>query len=239
MIALVTTIKVYAQAGNSADKVFANTNRYLLQSNPAKFFVTCWMGILDLSSGMMSNVNAGHNFPVIIRSGSEPEFLKGKPNFVLGRRRLIRYEEKLIRLSPRDKLLLYTDGVTEAQAADESFFGDERLINVTREAKDKNQNEMTINVYEENGVTVIAPEGKIDHVTVEEFESKINELIETNDTLTLDMAGVEYVSSAALRAILNANDLLEEKGGLKLKNVNRKVMEIFNITGFADYLDIE
>ena len=52
------------------------------------------------------------------------------------------------------------------------------------------------------------------------------------------MAGVEYVSSAALRAILNANDLLEGKGGLVLKNVNKKVMEIFNITGFADYLDI-
>lgn len=97
---------------------------------------------------------------------------------------------------------------------------------------------MTIKVYEENGTQVIAPEGKIDHVTVEEFESKINELGEKHDTLTLDMAGVEYVSSAALRAILNANELLESKNGLVLKNVNNKVMEIFNITGFVDYLDI-
>ena len=97
---------------------------------------------------------------------------------------------------------------------------------------------MTIKVYEENGVQVIAPEGKIDHVTVEEFESKINEIGEKNDSLTLDMAGVEYVSSAALRAILNANDLMEEKNGLVLKNVNNKVMEILNITGFSDYLDI-
>ena len=53
---------------------------------------------------------------------------------------------------------------------------------------------MTIKVYEENGMTVVAPEGKIDHVTVEEFESKINELVESRDTLTLDMAGVGYVS---------------------------------------------
>lgn len=97
---------------------------------------------------------------------------------------------------------------------------------------------MTIKVYEENGTTVIAPEGKIDHITVKEFESRITDLCEQNETLTLDMAGVEYVSSAALRAILNANDLLEGKGGLVLKNVNKKVMEIFNITGFADYLDI-
>ena len=97
---------------------------------------------------------------------------------------------------------------------------------------------MIIKVYEENGMTVIAPEGKIDHVTVEEFEGKVNELIESHDTLTIDMIGVEYVSSAALRAILNANDQLERKGGLVLKNVNQKIMEIFRITGFADYLDI-
>ena len=98
---------------------------------------------------------------------------------------------------------------------------------------------MTINVFEENGTAVVAPVGKIDHVTVEEFESKVSEAGESHDALTLDMAGVEYVSSAALRAILNANDLLEGKGGLTLRNVNKKVMEIFNITGFADYLTIE
>ncbi len=98
---------------------------------------------------------------------------------------------------------------------------------------------MTIKVYEENGTTVIAPEGKIDHVTVEEFENTINETGEKCESLTLDMAGVEYVSSAALRAVLNANDLMEKKGGLTLKNVNSRVMEIFNITGFADYLNIQ
>lgn len=98
---------------------------------------------------------------------------------------------------------------------------------------------MTIKVYEENGKPVIAPEGKIDHVTVEGFEKKIIELGEKYDSLTLDMSGVEYVSSAALRAILNASDLMEEKNGLVLKNVNNKVMEIFNITGFSDYLDIQ
>lgn len=97
---------------------------------------------------------------------------------------------------------------------------------------------MTIQVYEENGTTILAPEGKIDHVTAEEFENKINELGASNDTLTIDMAGVNYVSSAALRAILNANDLFESKGGLTLRNINKKVMEIFNITGFSNHLNI-
>lgn len=98
---------------------------------------------------------------------------------------------------------------------------------------------MTINVYEENGKQVIAPDGKIDHVTVEKFDEKITELCNANDSLTLDMAGVEYVSSAALRAILNANDMLVDKGGLTVKNVNKKVMEILIITGFSNYLDIQ
>ena len=98
---------------------------------------------------------------------------------------------------------------------------------------------MQIKVYEENGARVIAPCGKIDHVTVGEFEEKMSELGTHNDSLVLDMNDVEYVSSAALRAILNANDQMSEKGGsLTLKNVNKKVMEIFNITGFADYLNI-
>jgi anti-sigma B factor antagonist len=57
--------------------------------------------------------------------------------------------------------------------------------------------------------------------------------------MSSSMNDVEYVSSAALRAILNANDQLSEKGGsLTLRNVNKKIMEIFNITGFADYLNI-
>jgi anti-sigma B factor antagonist len=98
---------------------------------------------------------------------------------------------------------------------------------------------MQINIYEENGASVIAPNGKIDHVTVGEFEEKMSKLGEQTDELVLDMNEVEYVSSAALRAILNANDQMSEKGGkLTLKNVNKKVMEIFNITGFADYLNI-
>jgi len=98
---------------------------------------------------------------------------------------------------------------------------------------------MTIKVYEENGKQIIAPECKIDHVTVEEFDAKITELCSANDSLTLDMAGVEYVSSAALRAILNANDLLRDKDGLTIKNVNKRVMEILKITGFSNYLDIQ
>lgn len=97
---------------------------------------------------------------------------------------------------------------------------------------------MTINVYKKDDSTVIAPEGKIDHVTTLEFENTINEAAKDSDKLTLDMAGVEYVSSAALRAILRADNLVQDKGGLTIINVNQKVMEILKITGISDYLNI-
>ena len=62
-----TLIKVYAQAHYFTDKVFEHTNRYLQQSNPEKFFVTSWLGFIDLTTGVLSFANAGHNYPVIIR----------------------------------------------------------------------------------------------------------------------------------------------------------------------------
>ena len=97
---------------------------------------------------------------------------------------------------------------------------------------------MTIKTYEKDGSPVVAPEGRIDHVTAAEFEQKINEVGRDSDKLTLDLAGVEYVSSAALRVILKANDMVKDKGGMIIINVNRKVMEILKITGISDYLNI-
>ena len=125
-----TLIKVYAQSGMTADKVFEHTGRYLFRSNPQKFFVTCWMGIVDLSNGHLSYSNAGHNYPVLLRKGREPEFVVSNPCFVLGRKRLVRYTEQHLRLMPGDRILLYTDGVTESRSPEGEMFGDERLLRI-------------------------------------------------------------------------------------------------------------
>lgn len=134
-----TLIKVYAQGKFSPEKVLERTNRYLVRSNPEKFFVTAWLGVLDLSTGSLSYANAGHNYPVIIRGNSDPEFFKTKPNFVLGRKRLVKYMEHRVKLTPGDKLVLYTDGVTEAKSPEGLFFEDDRLLSVLKAAKNMNQ----------------------------------------------------------------------------------------------------
>nr|WP_316621674.1 SpoIIE family protein phosphatase [uncultured Ruminococcus sp.] len=137
-----TLFKVYAQAGYPTDKVMEHVNRYLQESNPEKFFVTGWIGILDLSTGILSFTDAGHNYPILIRANGEVDYLKSLPNFVLGRRRRVKYIEEQIKLSIGDKLLLYTDGVTEAQSPKEAFFGDERLLGIARKAKQQDQAEL-------------------------------------------------------------------------------------------------
>lgn len=137
-----TLLKVYAQAGYPTEKVMAHVNRYLLKSNPEKLFVTGWIGILDLTNGILSYTNAGHNPPILIHANGETEYMSSEPNFVLGRRRRVNFTEEQIKLGVGDKLILYTDGVTEAQSNDEAFFGDDRLLTLIRSASDQDQAEL-------------------------------------------------------------------------------------------------
>ena len=88
---------------------------------------------------MLSYANAGHNFPVIIRNGKNPEFCA--PSRILSSAEsgwcVIR--KTMIKLHPGDKLVLYTDGVTEAQSPDGQFFGDDRLLGVLGSGEGSNQ----------------------------------------------------------------------------------------------------
>lgn len=79
--------------------------------------------------------------------------------------------------------------------------------------------------------------GRLDTVTAPDFEAFIAENVAKMGTLTLDCAGLEYVSSAGLRVLLAAQKKMPV--GMKLKNVCELVMEVFEMTGFADILTIE
>lgn len=251
-----TLIKVYAQAHYSSDKVFELTNRYLLQSNPAKFFVTGWIGILDLSTGILSYTNAGHNFPVVIRGGREPEFLRSKPNFVLGRRRLIRYKENHTRLEPGDKLILYTDGVTEAQAPDESFFGDNGMLGAIGAAAEKNQKEIIVSLRKavedfENGsehyddATALAlsfkaqlhtepPESKKFFLSKETFDDVTAYIAERCSAAGCDEATVDHIVIASSEILANIDTYVYENGGeieVMTKCRDRRMTVVFKDNG--------
>ena len=98
---------------------------------------------------------------------------------------------------------------------------------------------MTITKKQNGTNLVIALEGRLDTLTAPELEKELNACLDTADTLTLDFENLAYISSAGLRALLNAHKTMSAKGGMKVVNVNEIVKEVFEVTGFADVLTIE
>ena len=81
--------------------------------------------------------------------------------------------------------------------------------------------------------------GRLDTTTAPELEATIDGCAAAIKELVLDCSGLEYISSAGLRVILKTQKLMNTQGSMKLTGVNESIMEIFDITGFADILTIE
>lgn len=124
-----TLIKFYAEQGLTVDEVAGKTNVALCRNESAKMFVTVWMGFLNLDSGVVSYVHAGHTLPVLI-DGENVSFINQKKSMVMGGFEYAKYLRQEITLSHGDSIYLYTDGVTEAQDVSENLYGEERLLTV-------------------------------------------------------------------------------------------------------------
>ena len=98
---------------------------------------------------------------------------------------------------------------------------------------------MDVSLSRENGVLTLSVSGRVDTTTAPELEKVIFDNIEGVSELILDLKDMPYTSSAGLRVILKAQKAMQQQGKLVIKNVQSDVMEIFEITGFADILDIE
>ena len=127
MVIAKTLIKNHAQNRETPAEVFTHTNAQLCEGNDAGLFVTAWMAILEISTGKLIYVNAGHNPPLLQRAGGSYEWLRSRPGFVLAGMEGMRYRENEMELNPGDRLFLYTDGVTEATDANKELYGDDRL----------------------------------------------------------------------------------------------------------------
>ena len=130
-----TLIKSHAESGLAVNDVFTQVNAQLCENNEAGMFVTAWMGILDLETGLIRYANAGHNPPVVRHKDGSYEYLKGKANFVLAGMEGVRYKEQQLQLQQGDEIYLYTDGVTEAHDINKQLFGEDRLLVSLNETK--------------------------------------------------------------------------------------------------------
>lgn len=98
---------------------------------------------------------------------------------------------------------------------------------------------MTINKNIDGNKMLLQIEGRLDTTTAPDLETAVKESIEGIEKLELDLAALEYVSSAGLRVILSAQKTMNKQGDMVIRNVNDEVMEIFEVTGFVDILTIE
>ncbi|MEG1710436.1 MAG: SpoIIE family protein phosphatase, partial [Clostridia bacterium] len=129
MVIAKTLIKNHAQSGISPAEVFTATNAQLCENNDATMFVTAWMGLIEINTGKVTYVNAGHN-PPLIKKNNRFSYLKCKPGFILAGLQGFEYKQEELILDKGDQLFLYTDGVTESTNAQNQLFGDNRLLDI-------------------------------------------------------------------------------------------------------------
>ena len=98
---------------------------------------------------------------------------------------------------------------------------------------------MTIDIKKNATKTTLVITGRLDTITAPALDKTINEDLADTTELVLDVAGMEYISSAGLRVLLSAQKKMQKIGSMKVTGVCDEVMEIFQMTGFADILVIE
>jgi serine phosphatase RsbU (regulator of sigma subunit)/DNA-binding NarL/FixJ family response regulator len=129
-----TLIRTYAAEYQAQpDLVLDAVNSRILLDTRASLFVTIFYGILDPTDGTLTYCNAGHNPPYLLRAGDK-DAIQGldRTGMPLGVYADVTWERRAVPLAPGDVLVLYTDGITEAQNGQEVFFGKERLLEIAK-----------------------------------------------------------------------------------------------------------
>jgi serine phosphatase RsbU (regulator of sigma subunit) len=122
------TISGNVMMGKSPSRALIDANNKLCENNSESMFVTVWLGILTISTGLLTVCNAGHERPVLLQNDGAFKEFRDTHGFAMGCIPDAQYPEYEIQLEPGDKLFLYTDGVTEAANADNKLFGIKRTL---------------------------------------------------------------------------------------------------------------
>lgn len=117
-------------------------NREICSNNPEDMFVSIWLGILDIRTGVLTACNAGHEYPMIKQPGGHFEVLKDRHGFVVGGMEESVYKNYEIQLEPGAKIFLYTDGLPEATSMEKELFGMDRTLGALRAGEEKTAREL-------------------------------------------------------------------------------------------------
>lgn len=206
MVISKTLIKNYTQLGMEPANVFTKVNQLLYEEDDMGLFVTAWMGVLDTSTGKLTYVNAGHTRPMLKQADGNYVYLKSAPGFVLAGLNTTRYKQNELTMAPGDKLLLYTDGVTEATNSQEELYGEERLSQCMNKHLDENAETTLKSLRKDIGdfvedaeqfddITILMLEyikyHKDDKMNRKYYEADVNELPKVNEFIEGELEAVK------------------------------------------------
>lgn len=137
-----TLIKDHTGLNDDLGEVFTEVNNILCSSNSEEMFITAFEGVLNLKTGELRYVNAGHEMPFICRGNGVYEPFKVKAGFVLAGMEGIRYKSGSVQLQPGDKIFQYSDGVPEAMNSKNEQYGMQRLSKVLAQNSEKTPAEL-------------------------------------------------------------------------------------------------
>ena len=123
-------------AGLSPKQVMEQVNEQIAENNSESMFVTIWLGILDIPSGKLTAVNAGHEYPIFKKPGGCYELIKDKHGMAVGTMEGICYREYEMQFEPGSSLFVYSDGLPEANNRAEELFGIARTLAALNENPD-------------------------------------------------------------------------------------------------------
>ena len=137
-----TLIKDHTGLHDDIGEVFTEVNNILCASNSEEMFITAFEGVLNLKTGELRYVNAGHEIPFLCRKGGVFEPYKVRAGFVLAGMQGIRYRAGSIQLEPGDKVFQYSDGIPEAINSEKAPYGMKRLESVLAKNSEKAPSEL-------------------------------------------------------------------------------------------------
>jgi anti-sigma regulatory factor (Ser/Thr protein kinase)/HAMP domain-containing protein len=174
MMTAKTIIRELAERGLPVDEIFTLANEKLCENNESGMFVTAWMGKIDLSTGVLSFANAGHNPPVLVHADGKCEYLKSRTGFVLAGMEGMKYRANEMTMNKGDRIFVYTDGVTEATDTNETLYGEERLLSYIEKNKGTKAEEMLSGLKED--IDLFAGDApQFDDITMLVFDYKKKE----------------------------------------------------------------
>lgn len=228
MVIARTLIKNCAQTNSSPKYILEKVNKQLCENNDAEMFVTVWLGVVELSTGILKAANAGHEYPVLKRADGSFELIKDKHGFVLAGMEMSRYKEYEIQLNKKDILYLYTDGVPEAKNAEDELYGTDRMLKALNEHADSSLEQMLMGVRKDIDAFV-GDSPQFDDITMMAFE-----LRHINEKNLIDESALTLVPDE--ESIVKATDFVESE--LKERGVSDKIIIKINIAVDEIYSNI-